>query len=40
MRRKRYSDEPIAVALRQADSGTAMEEIYRKLGVSEATFYR
>ena len=40
MRRKRCSNEQIAVALRQADSGTAMEEIYRKLGVSEATFYR
>ena len=40
MRRKRYSDEQIAFALRQADSGTAVEEICRKLGVSEATFYR
>ena len=37
---KRYSDEQIAFALRQADSGTAVEEICRKLGVSEATFYR
>ena len=40
MRRKRYSDEQIAFALRQADGGTAVEEICRKLGVSEATFYR
>ncbi len=40
MKRKRYSDEQIAFALRQADSGTAVEEICRKLGVSEATFYR
>ena len=39
-KRKRYSDEQIAFALRQADSGTAVEEICRKLGVSEATFYR
>ena len=37
---KRYSDEQIAFALRQADGGTAMEEICRKLGVSEAAFYR
>lgn len=40
MKRKRYSDEQIAFALRQADGGTAVEEICRKLGVSEATFYR
>ena len=40
MKRKRYSDEQIAFALRQADDGTAMEEICRKMGVSEPTFYR
>ena len=40
MKRKRYTDEQIAFALRHADSGTAVEEICRKLGVSEATFYR
>jgi putative transposase len=40
MKRKRYSDEQIAFALRQAENGTLVEEICRKLGVSEATFYR
>ena len=40
MKRKRYTDEQIAFALRQAEGGTAVEEICRKLGVSEATFYR
>ncbi len=40
MKRKRYSDEQIAFALRQAEGGTVVEEICRKLGVSEATFYR
>jgi putative transposase len=40
MKRKRYSDEQIAFALRPAESGTAIEEICRKMGVSEATFYR
>jgi putative transposase len=40
MKRKRYTNEQIAFALRQAESGTAVEEICRKLGVSEATFYR
>ena len=37
MKRKRYSDEQIAFALRQAESGTAVEEICRKLGLSEPT---
>ncbi len=40
MKRKRYSDEQIAFALRQVEGGTAAYEICRKLGVSEATFYR
>ncbi len=40
MKRKRYADEQIAFALRQAESGTSVEEVCRKLGVSEATFYR
>jgi putative transposase len=40
MKRKRYSDEQIAFALRQAESGTAVEEICRKLGISEPKFYR
>ena len=40
MKRKRYADEQIAFALRQAESGTSIEEVCRKLGVSEATFYR
>ena len=40
MKRKRYSEEQVAFALRQAESGTAVEEICRKLGVSEPTFYR
>jgi transposase-like protein len=40
MKRKRYSEEQIAFALRQAESGTPVEEICRKLGVPEPTFYR
>ena len=39
MRKSRYSDEQIAAALRQAEIGTPVAEITRKLGVSEATFY-
>ena len=40
MKQKRYTDEQIAFALRQAESGTAVAEICRKLGISEPTFYR
>ena len=40
MKRKRFSEAQIAFALRQAESGTAVEEIIRKLGISEPTFYR
>ena len=40
MKRKRYSDEQIAFALRQAEASTPVEEICRRMGVSELTFYR
>lgn len=40
MKRKRFSEEQIAFALWQAESGTAVTEVIRKLGVSEQTFYR
>lgn len=40
MKRKRYTEELVAFALRQAESGTSVAEIVRKLGVSEQTFYR
>jgi putative transposase len=40
MRKSRFSEEQIAMALRQAEAGTQVEEICRKLGVAEATFYR
>ena len=41
MPKNRFTDEQIVFfALRQADAGTAVGEICRKMGVSEATFYR
>ena len=40
MRKSRFSDEHILQALRQSDSGTAVVDICRKLGISEQTFYR
>jgi putative transposase len=38
--KKRFTQEQIAFALRQADGGTAIEEILRRMGIAEATFYR
>jgi hypothetical protein len=38
-KRKRHTEEQIAYALRQAESGTKIIEICRKMGVSEQTFY-
>ena len=40
MKKKRYTEAQIAFALRQAESGTPVSEIVRKMGVAEATFYR
>ena len=40
MPKKRFSEEQIAFALRQAESGTPVGDICRKMGVADATFYR
>ena len=40
MARKGLTEEQIGFALRQAESGTPVAEICRKLGIAEATFYR
>lgn len=40
MRKCKFSPEQIVHALRQAEAGTVVGEICRKLGVTEATFYR
>ena len=38
--KKRFSEEQIAFALRQHESGTTVAEIVRKMGITEQTFYR
>jgi len=39
MKRSKFTEEQIAFALRQAETGTRVAEVCRKLGVSETTFY-
>ncbi len=39
MKRSKFSEEQVAYALRQAESGTPVDDVCRQLGVSEATFY-
>ncbi len=39
MKTSRFSEQQIAFMLRQAEEGTAVEEVCRKAGISEATYY-
>lgn len=40
MPRKRFTNEQIAFALGQAGNGATVDEVCRKIGVSEPAFYR
>jgi len=40
MKRRRFTEEQIAYALRQAEGGTPVAELCRSLGISEQSFYR
>jgi len=39
MKKAKFSEGQIAFILRQAEEGTAVAEVCRKAGISEATFY-
>lgn len=39
MKKSKFTEEQIAFALKQAESGTSVDEICRKMGISQATFY-
>jgi putative transposase len=38
--KKKFTEEQIAYALKQAEHGTPVSEVIRKMGISEQTFYR
>ena len=39
MKKSKFTEEQIAFALKHAESGTRVEEVCRKMGISQATFY-
>jgi len=40
VKKSRYTEEQIAYALKQAETGTPVAEVLRRMGISEQTFYR
>ena len=40
MKRSKFTEAQIAYALRQADTGTPVGDVWRQVGVSEAIFYQ
>ena len=39
MKKSKYTEEQIAFALKQNEVGASVEEVCRKMGISDATFY-
>jgi len=40
VKKSQYTEEQIAYALQQAEHGTPVKEVIRKMGITEQTFYR
>ena len=40
MKKSRFTEQQIAFALHQAEGGTPVADVCRKMGVSEQTYYR
>ena len=40
MRKQKFTDEQIALVLKQVELGASVGEVCRKVGSSEQTFYR
>ena len=39
MKRSKFTESQISFALQQAETGVKIEEVCRKMGISDATFY-
>ncbi len=39
MKKSKFTEQQIIFALKQSETGVPVEEVCRKLGISEATFY-
>lgn len=39
MKKSKFTEEQIAFVLKQAETGTSIEEVCRKTGIGQATFY-
>lgn len=39
MRKSKFTEAQIGFALKQAETGTSVDEVCRKLGISQATFF-
>ena len=39
MKKSKFTEAQIIFALKQAETGTRVDEVCRKMGISEATFY-
>jgi putative transposase len=40
MRKSRFTEEQIIATLKQVDAGAKLQDVVRKLGVTEQTYYR
>lgn len=40
MKTSRFTEEQIAFAIKRSELGTKVQEICRKMGISDATFYK
>ena len=40
MKKSKFTDQQISLALLEAEQGTAVQELVRRLGITEQTFYR
>jgi len=40
MKKSKFTEEQVAFALKQAETGAPVKEVIRKMGITEQTFYR